>query len=110
MATVDERFWNLAEVAAERLAGGAATRSLAGGILAQWIAENGWHYPPPRNNPGNLAHGWTKSFAFPTHVAPGSNPQPGNPIMTFDSIEDGARCYGDCLAAFGRFGMAVSTP
>jgi len=26
-------------------------------ILAHWIAENGWNWPPPRNNPGNIRCG-----------------------------------------------------
>lgn len=109
MAAVDERFWDLAHVAATRLVGGdAANQSLVTGILAQWIAENGWHYPPPRNNPGNLAQHWTDAFAFPCHVAPGSNPQPGNPIMTFDKLEDGARCYADGLAGFPRYHDAIT--
>jgi hypothetical protein len=108
MTNADARFWSHAEIAAERLAGPAATPSLVTGILAQWIAENGWGFPPPRNNPGNLAKGWTDNFEFQCHVAPGSNPQPGNPIMTFDSLEDGAHCYAAGLAAFKRYKTAVA--
>src|SRR4051812_830888 len=108
MVTIDERFWDVAEVAAARVAGGPPTRSLVAGVLAQWIAENAWGVPPPRNNPGNLARGWTDAFAFPCHVAPGHNPQPGNPIMTFDKLEDGALCYADGLRRFKRYADAVA--
>jgi hypothetical protein len=107
MAHVDERFWDLAQVAADRLIGQPADRSLAAGVLAQWIAENGWRFPPPRNNPGNLSKRWTDAFDLPCHaVSP--NPQPGNPIMTFDRLGDGARCYADGLAAFKRYRHAVT--
>jgi hypothetical protein len=108
MTNADARFWNLAEIAAERLAGGAVTPSLVTGVLAQWIAENGWAFPPPRNNPGNLSKGWTDDFAFPCHVAPGHNPQPGNPIMTFDALDDAALCYAAGLAAFSRYRTPVA--
>jgi hypothetical protein len=109
MTDADERFWSLAAVAAERLVGGpAVTSSLVTGILSQWIAENGWGWAPPRNNPGNLAKGWTDAFDFPCHVAPGANPQPHNPIMTFDTVNDGALCYAAGLAAFSRYAKAVA--
>jgi hypothetical protein len=111
MTNADERFWSLAAVAAERLVRGpAVTRSLVTGILSQWIAENGWGWAPPRNNPGNLAQGWTDHFKneFPCHVAPGGNPQPGNPIMTFDKVNDGALCYAAGLATFSRYAKAVA--
>ncbi len=107
MAHVDERFWGLAQVTADRLIGQPANRSLAAGVLAQWIAENGWGFPPRRNNPGNLSKGWTDKFDLPCHAV-NPNPQPGNPIMTFDRLEDGAKCYAAGLTAFKRYRDAIT--
>jgi hypothetical protein len=47
------------------------------------------------------------AFDLPCHAV-NPNPQPSNPIMTFDRLEDGARCYADGLAAFKRYRKAVT--
>lgn len=99
--------WAYAQRAADRITGHAAPIAVAKGVLAQWIAENGWTWPPPRRNPGNLARGWAGSFSYPfTYSFP--NPQPGNPIVTFATLQGGADCYAAGLVSFPRYAAAVT--
>lgn len=74
-------------------------------ILAQWACEQGagHPYPPNRNNPGNLARGAANGLGYPFHVQ-FPNPQPGNPIVTFDTPMDGARAYGKLIVNGGGVG------
>jgi hypothetical protein len=105
MATASAGAWAYARAAANRLVGGTASDSVVRGVLAQWIAENGWGWPAPRRNPGNLARGWAAAFKYPFTVQ-SPNPQPGNPIVTFATLSDGAYCYADGLRAFPRYNAA----
>lgn len=98
--------WDTARLAADRIVGRPAHPSVTRAVLAQWIAENGWHWPPPRNNPGNLARGWAANFDIPFRWET-PNPQPGNPIVTFRRPADGAICYALGLARFSRYASAV---
>jgi hypothetical protein len=52
---VPSRMHELAEAAAMLLS--VTGEHPAEQILAHWIAENGWMWPPPRNNPGNIRCG-----------------------------------------------------
>lgn len=100
----DPQYQALARGAAAALGGGP---DLTRAILGQWQCELGANdaYPPRRNNPGNVARGFASGLGIPfTVIFP--NPQPGNPIVTFRSPEDGARCYVKGLATFGRYAAA----
>jgi hypothetical protein len=106
MATMPASAWAAARTAADRLVGRRADPSVVRAVLAQWIAENGWRWPPPRNNPGNVARGWAANFDIPFYwTLP--NPQPSNPIVTFRRLDDGVRCYTAGLLAFARYALAV---
>lgn len=106
MGAMTADAWAWAQRAADRITGQAAPIAVAKGVLAQWIAENGWAWPPPRHNPGNLARGWAGSFAYPfSYSFP--NPQPGNPIVTFATLQGGVDCYAAGLVAFPRYAAAV---
>jgi hypothetical protein len=107
MTTMPDAAWNAAHRAADRITGTRAHASVARGVLAQWIAENGYRWPPPRNNPGNLARGWASMFSYPYSVQT-PNPQPGNPIVTFGSLLGGIDCYAAGLVRIDRYNRAVS--
>lgn len=107
MATMPSGAWTAARLAADRLVAGTAAASVVRGVLAQWIAENGWTWPPPRRNPGNLARGWAAVFSYPYSIQT-PNPQPGNPIVTFATVAGGASCYADGLRTFARYADALS--
>lgn len=107
MTTMPQSAWDLAGRAADRIVGGRAHPSVAQAVLAQWIAEHGVQWPFSRNNPGNLARGWARSFPFPFTIST-PNPQPGNPIVTFASLAAGADCYAQGLVAFPRYNAAVA--
>lgn len=107
MTTMPQAAWDLAARAADRITGTRADPSVARGVLAQWIAEHGYQWPFSRNNPGNLARGWARSFPFPFTIST-PNPQPGNPIVTFTSQAAGADCYAAGLVAFDRYNGAVA--
>lgn len=106
MASLPPAAWQAARSAADHLVGRRADPSVVRAILAQWVAENGWTWPPPRNNPGNLARGWAANFAFPFYWTT-PNPQPGNPIVNFRSVGHGAEAYAQGLRTFGRYAQAV---
>jgi hypothetical protein len=75
-------------------------------ILAQWQCEKGNNdpYPPVRNNPGNVARKAASTLGFPFTVPDlATNPQPGNPIVTFRSSLDGANAYGKLLDTGSRY-------
>lgn len=99
--------WYWAARAADRITGAHASEAVAKGVLSQWIAENGYLWPPPRNNPGNLARGWAVgcSDAFTVHFP---NPQPGNPIVTFTMLGGGVDCYASGLVRIDRYNRAVT--
>jgi hypothetical protein len=101
-----DSFACLAQLAGNRLVGGSASPSVIKGILAQWYCENGSSFPPPRNNPGNNAEGWASGLTYPYTIET-PNPQPGNPIVTYDTLMDGALAYADGLLAFDRYSVAV---
>lgn len=106
MPTMPSGAWGAARSAADRIVGRRADDSVVRGVLAQWIAENGWRWPPPRNNPGNLARGWAANFSYPFYWTD-PNPQPSNPIVTFRRLADGVDCYAEGLVRFGRYALAV---
>lgn len=99
----DPRYVGLARRAAGRL--GSSSDPIVNAILAQWTCElgNGDAWPPRRNNPGNLSAGAAKTIGARYSVDPGSNPQPGNPIVTFPSPEAGADAYAKLLGSSGRY-------
>lgn len=99
----DPRYKILAQRAATLL--GTSDPKIVNAILAQWRCEIGSNdmYPPTRNNPGNLTQSAAESINFPYTVAPGPNPQPGNPIVTFSTPEVGADAYGTLLATLPRY-------
>ena len=105
MASAAPGAWAFARAAADRIVGGKADDSVVRGVLAQWIAENGWGWPPARRNPGNLSRGWAASFNYPFTVQT-PNPQPSNPIVTFATLSGGAYCYADGIRAFPRYNRA----
>ncbi len=107
MTTMPADAWDLAGRAADRIVGRRAAPAVSRGVLAQWIAENGPGWPPPRRNPGNLSRGWAANFAYP-FSAEYPNPQPGNPIVTFATLGGGADCYAAGLVAFPRYAAAVT--
>lgn len=110
MLGTDPRYISDAYAAAA-LIGAAGKRDVVRGILAQWTCEKGNAdaYPPVRNNPGNLSRDALAGVAGipPFHVDSGTNPQPGNPIVTFATGRDGARAYGLYLAARSRYAAAL---
>lgn len=107
MTTMPQAAWDLAARAADRITGTRAHPSVARAVLAQWIAEHGYQWPFSRDNPGNIARAWARSFPFPFSVH-FPNPQPGNPIVTFASQAAGADCYAAGLVAFDRYNAAVT--
>jgi hypothetical protein len=107
MPAMPSGAWAAARTAADRIVGRHAHDSVVKGVLAQWIAENGWRWPPPRNNPGNLARGWAANFGYPFYIVT-PNPQPSNPIVSFRRLTDGAECYAAGLVRFARYSSAVA--
>lgn len=107
MTTMPPAAWDLARRAADRIVGRPADPSVVRGVLAQWVAENGYHWPPPRSNPGNVAQHWTEAVGVPFTVH-FPNPQPGNPIVTFAADSMGADAYSRGLVLFPRYAPAVS--
>lgn len=103
--SVDPNYQRLAASAAAGL--GAPSPDIAKAILAQWQCEQeGW--PPARNNPGNLAEGAARGTGVPYTVAPGRNPQPSNPIVTYASPEAGADAYARLIGRGARYAGARS--
>jgi hypothetical protein len=68
VTTVDPRHWSDARTAADKIVGSGASPDVIRAVLAQWICESGWTYPPKRNNPGNLAYGWAMSAGYPFKI------------------------------------------
>lgn len=106
MTTYPQAAWDLAARAADRITGRRSDPSVARAILAQWTAEHGYQWPFSRNNPGNLARRWAQVFPFAFSVQ-FPNPQPGNPIVTYGRLQDGADAYAAGLVAFPRYAAAV---
>ena len=103
----DPSYGALARTAAGAL--GASSPDVVRAILSQWQCELGARaaYPPPRNNPGNIARGLASELGLPYSVAPGPNPQPGNPIVTFPSASVGATAYARAIATHSRYAGAL---
>lgn len=103
----DPSYGALARTAAGAL--GASSPDVVRAILSQWQCELGARaaYPPPRNNPGNIARGLASELGLPYSVAPGPNPQPGNPIVTFPSAPIGATAYARAIATHSRYAGAL---
>jgi hypothetical protein len=99
----DPRYKVLATRAATAL--GTNSAEIINAILAQWRCEIGAQdiYPPNRNNPGNIAKGAASDVGATYIVAPGPNPQPGNPIVTFATPEYGADIYAKVLGTLPRY-------
>jgi hypothetical protein len=76
VTAVDPRHWSDARTAADKIAGGSASPDVIRAVLAQWICESGWTYPPKRNNSGNLAYGWAMSAGYSFKIY-GKGPIPG---------------------------------
>ncbi|MGH2512944.1 MAG: hypothetical protein ACRDGQ_09675 [Candidatus Limnocylindrales bacterium] len=105
--TKNPAYQALAASAAAEL--GNSSPAIVRAILAQWQCEIGnASYPPPRNNPGNMARGAAQGIGAPFTVAPGPNPQPGNPIVTFPSAAAGAHAYAAGIRAYARYALARS--
>ncbi len=104
----DASYGALARTAAAAL--GAGSPDIARAILAQWQCElgAGAPYPPPRNNPGNIARGLARDLGIPVTVAPGPNPQPGNPIVTYPTAAIGAQAYATVIARKSRYRSALA--
>lgn len=103
----DSRYGALAAAAAAAL--GSSSPDVARAILSQWQCElgAGAPYPPPRNNPGNIARGLASELGLAYTVAPGSNPQPGNPIVTYPTASVGAQAYAAAIATHSRYAGAL---
>lgn len=103
--STNPQYQALARGAAARLGGGP---NLTRAILAQWQCELGnVPYPPRRNNPGNLARGAASGLGYPFTIDY-PNPQPGNPIVTFRSVTDGAAAYAKLILSLARYRLAVA--
>lgn len=107
MTTMPPAAWDTARRAADRIVGRPAHPSVVKAVLAQWVAENGYRWPPPRHNPGNVARGWASATGVP-YVVTYPNPQPGNPIVTFATDGRGADSYALGLVMFPRYNSAVT--
>lgn len=100
----DPRYKVLATRSATIL--GTNSPKIINAIMAQWRCEIGAndYYPPARNNPGNVAEDAAKAIGFPYTVPDrATNPQPGNPIVTFDTPERGADAHGTLLKTLPRY-------
>jgi hypothetical protein len=99
----DIRYHDLALRAATIL--GTTSPKIINAILAQWRCEIGTddYYPPARNNPGNLTRDASNSIGAKYTIAAGSNPQPGNPIVTFATPEYGADMYATLIKTLDRY-------
>lgn len=98
----DPRYRALARRAAAVM--GTASADIAAAILAQWTCElgNADAYPPARNNPGNLSRGAAAGLGVPFRVTY-PNPQPGNPIVTYQVPADGADAYARLINTGSRY-------
>lgn len=100
----DPRYRVLAMRAAAVL--GTTDPKMVNAIIAQWRCEVGANdiYPPNRNNPGNVARGSATDVGA-TFTVPdlATNPQPGNPIVTFSTPEYGADTYAKVLGTLPRY-------
>jgi hypothetical protein len=107
VTTVDPRHWSDARTAADRIAGGSASPDVIRAVLAQWICESGWDYPPKWNNPGNLAEEWAKPVGYPYTIG---QPviQPTNPIVRFADIPTGVAAYADGYLKIARYRDALA--
>jgi hypothetical protein len=107
MTTVDPRHWSDARTAADKIAGGSASPDVIRAVLAQWICESGWTYPPKWNNPGNLAEGWAKAVGFPYTIG---QPiiQPSDPIVRFADVPTGVAAYSKGFLTISRYRTALA--
>ncbi len=98
----DPKYKALAKLSAAVM--GSTDGDIIAAILAQWTCEKGNAdaYPPGRNNPGNLARGAASGLGYTFHVDY-PNPQPGNPIVTFETPGNGAKAYGKLIAVGSRY-------
>ena len=105
--SADPSYQALAATAAAAI--GAGSPDVARAILAQWQCELGANaaWPPPRNNPGNIARGLASALGIPHSVAPGANPQPSNPIVTYPTPALGAQAYAAAIATQSRYRAAL---
>ena len=103
----DSRYAGLAGSAAAAL--GSSSPDVVRAILSQWQCELGAQapWPPPRNNPGNISRGLASELGLAYTVAPGPNPQPGNPIVTYPSASVGAQAYAAAIATHSRYAGAL---
>lgn len=103
----DSRYAGLAGQAASAL--GSSSPDVVRAILSQWQCELGANapWPPPRNNPGNIARGLASELGLAYTVAPGPNPQPGNPIVAYPSASVGAQAYAAAIATHSRYAGAL---
>ena len=98
MATVDPRYWTDATTAADKIVGGyagdvrEASPDVVRAVLAQWICESGWTYPPRWNNPGSTSKGWAEATKTP-YTIPLPNPQPSDPIVAYATLALGVAAY-----------------
>lgn len=102
MTTLDPGFYPLARTAANRLVKTFAYPDVVKATLAIWIAENGWDYPPARNNPGNNSRDWAEELQV-DHCVAYPNPQPGNPIVSYLDLDTGAKAFADGVRLFARY-------
>jgi hypothetical protein len=100
----DSRYAALARTAAAAL--GASSPEIARAILSQWQCEGQSHWPPVRNNPGNIARGLATSLGLAFTVTT-PNPQPGNPIVSYASPSIGATAYAKAIATQSRYGTVL---
>jgi len=108
MATVPPALWPYARTAANGIVGGlVADPSVVKAVAAQWIAENGWNWPPARNNPGNNSFTWAIGLHLPFCVEANA-PNGTNPIVSFDTLDRGVASYAAGLLAFTRYADAVA--
>ena len=108
MATVPPALWPYARTAANGIVGGlVADPSVVKAVAAQWIAENGWNWPPARNNPGNNSFTWAIGLHLPFCVEANA-PNGMNPIVSFDTLDRGVASYVAGLLAFTRYADAVA--
>jgi hypothetical protein len=98
----DPQYRALATYAAGIL--GTKDGDIIAAILAQWTCEHGNAdaYPPSRNNPGNLSRGAASGLGIPFTVTY-PNPQPSNPIVTYQVPRDGARAYSTLINTGSRY-------
>jgi hypothetical protein len=107
VTAVDPRHWSDARTAADKIAGGSASPDVIRAVLAQWICESGWTYPPKWNNPGNLARDWAEAVGFPYTIG---QPviQPSDPIVRFADVPTGVAAYAKGFLTIARYRTALA--